>query len=235
MNVGPAIPMPIPAGTAGTRASASSAWKTNCWNAVIPPPPYSFGQAGATQPRAASFLRQVSIASARSETSKPNPAARRAVFSSGGHSVWMKSLTSLRNAPSSGESLKSMSAAPVSGHLQMFRCAQLDASPLFSPQALDDGRDALAAADAHRLQAELDLPPLHLVEQRRHDPGAGRPDRMADRDAGAVDVHPVEVPLREAPLAGAGQDLGGERLVQLEQAHLSETRPGPLQRLLARR
>ena len=57
-----------------------------------------------------------------------------------------------------------------------------------SAEALDDRDVGLAAALAHRLQAVAAAGALELVEQRRHEPGAGRADRVAERDATAVDV-----------------------------------------------
>ena len=48
-----------------------------------------------------------------------------------------------------------------------------------SAQALEDHGHALAAADAHRLEAELLVVALQAVEQRVGDPGAGRAERVA--------------------------------------------------------
>ena len=43
----------------------------------------------------------------------------------------------------------------------------------------EHGRHPLAASDAHRLESITTLPPLQFVEHGRHDPNAGRGDRMA--------------------------------------------------------
>ena len=51
-----------------------------------------------------------------------------------------------------------------------------------SAQALDDHRHALPAADAHRLEAPRLAGVLEAVEQRGHDPRAGHPERVAERD-----------------------------------------------------
>ena len=53
-----------------------------------------------------------------------------------------------------------------------------------------------------------------LVEERRDDPGAARPDRVAERDRAAVHVDLVPV---EAELAAVGEGLGRERLVDLDE------------------
>src|SRR6516162_11357603 len=55
-------------------------------------------------------------------------------------------------------------------------------------RALEEGRDALAASDAHRLQPIAALAPLQFMQQRGHDADAGGADRVAERDAGAVDI-----------------------------------------------
>src|SRR3989304_1488219 len=56
MSVGPTIVTPmLPIG--GAPASANSSFRMNCCIVVRPAPPYSFGQAGAIQPRSASFSR----------------------------------------------------------------------------------------------------------------------------------------------------------------------------------
>src|SRR5919198_4085098 len=62
---------------------------------------------------------------------------------------------------------------------------------IFTPRlnALDDGRDRLAEADAHRGQPVAAVAPLELVQQRRGDARPCRAERMAERDAPAVRVH----------------------------------------------
>ena len=65
------------------------------------------------------------------------------------------------------------------------------------------------------------------------DEGAGHADRVAEGDGAAVDVGPFEADLQ---LAVAGEDLGGERLVDLDHVDLGRPsracpaasgRPGP--------
>src|SRR3972149_2245226 len=97
--------------------------------------------------------------------------------------------------------------------------------------ALDDGGHALSAAYAHGLQPEPSVPPLHLMEQSRHDPGAGCAYGMAQGYPRPVDVQALEVALADAPLPGAGEHLGGKGLVQLNEVHVVETEPRPLQSL----
>src|SRR4051812_14227040 len=76
-----------------------------------------------------------------------------------------------------------------------------------SAQALEDHGHALAAADAHGLEAELLVPALQAVEQRRGDPRTGGAERVAQRDRAAVDVEPVEV---DAQVLVRRDDLGRE-------------------------
>ena len=78
---------------------------------------------------------------------------------------------------------------------------------------LDRHRDRAAAAEAQRRQPVAALPPLQLVDERRHDPRAAGADRVAQRDRAAVDVDLLPV---EPELAAVGQRLGGERLVDLD-------------------
>jgi hypothetical protein len=59
----------------------------------------------------------------------------------------------------------------------------------------EDGCQALTAPYAHGLQPELGAAATHLVKHRRQDPATGRPDRVAERDAGAIHVQPVEICL----------------------------------------
>ncbi len=60
------------------------------------------------------------------------------------------------------------------------------------------------------------------------DAGAGGADRVAERDARAVGVEPL-VGGVDLPLAQDGEDLGGEGLVELDQADLVEGEPGPIE------
>ena len=70
---------------------------------------------------------------------------------------------------------------------------------------------------------------LQAVEQRAGDAGAGHAERVADRDRAAVHVELVDV---DAQVAVAGDDLRGERLVDLDQVDVVDGHPGPGQRLL---
>src|SRR5579862_7872002 len=55
-------------------------------------------------------------------------------------------------------------------------------------QPLDDGHIGLAAAFTHGLQAIALAACMQRMHQRRHQPRAGRAERMAQRDRAAVDV-----------------------------------------------
>ena len=88
-------------------------------------------------------------------------------------------------------------------------------------------------------------PPTHMVSSayrppRRcsscsrvvSDPGPGGPDRVAERDPGAVHVEPrVDLVQLDAPALQHGQHLHGERLVQLDQVHVVEAQAEPPEQL----
>ena len=67
-----------------------------------------------------------------------------------------------------------------------------------SAQALDDHGHALAAADAHRLEAEGLVGVLEAVEQGGHDAGPGLAEGVAEGDGAAVDVELVPADARAA-------------------------------------
>src|SRR6476619_5965414 len=92
-----------------------------------------------------------------------------------------------------------------------------------SAEALEDHGHALAAADAHGLEAELLVPALQAVEQRGGDPRAGGAERVALRDRAAVHVEPVEV---DAQVLVRRDDLGREGLVDLDQVHVVDRHAG---------
>src|SRR4051812_45087293 len=99
-------------------------------------------------------------------------------------------------------------------------------------QALDDGGVGLAAALAHRLQPVAAAGALELVQQRRHQPGTGRAERVAERDRAAVDVDLGQV--------GAGLLLPREHhrregLVDLDQVDVVDRQAGLLQGVRRRR
>src|SRR4029077_3284960 len=84
-------------------------------------------------------------------------------------------------------------------------------------QALDDHRHALASADAHRLEADRLVRRLEAIEERRHDAGAGHPERVPEGDRTAVHIQLVPI---DAEVPGARDHLGGERLVQLDEVNV---------------
>src|SRR3546814_2247078 len=57
-----------------------------------------------------------------------------------------------------------------------------------SGRALEDRRDALAAADTHGFKAVAAVPADQFARQIGQDAAAGRTDRVAERDARPVDV-----------------------------------------------
>src|SRR3954468_21203789 len=93
-------------------------------------------------------------------------------------------------------------------------------------QALDDGGVGLAAALAHRLQAVAAAGALELVQERRHQPGPGRPQRVAERDRAAVHVDLGQV---GAGLLLPREHHRRERLVDLDEVDVVDRQAGLLQ------
>src|SRR5688572_16272392 len=92
----------------------------------------------------------------------------------------------------------------------------------------EDASGSHTAADAHRHHAVSRLAAVHLVDQRRGQLRTGAPERVSQRDGTAVDVHLIGI---EVELLHAGQRLGGERLVELDEVDLIECQPGLLQKI----
>src|SRR5215207_120144 len=152
MMIGPIMETPEPPGE-GTRASASSSLKMNCSPGLMPPPPYSFGQCGAIQPRSTSAWRQP-VFWMRSSAS---------YMSASGAPLGKCSLTtertSPRNAASSGLSRKStalrsfqslagqraMGNRVTRSRLPIARCRLL---PIYVPLNLNRRGDALGCGAA---------------------------------------------------------------------------------------
>src|SRR4051812_35162074 len=108
--------------------------------------------------------------------------------------------TSKEQRPRSGRCSSTLSTRPVDG----------------SAEALDHHGHALAAADAHRLEAERLVVVLQRVDERRRDARARHAERMTDGDRTAVDVELVTERV-DADAACGRDDLRGERLVDLDQ------------------
>src|SRR5689334_13362455 len=79
-------------------------------------------------------------------------------------------------------------------------------------QPLDDHGHALASTDTHRLEAHGLVGVLQAVQEGGHDAGAGHAEGVSEGDGPAVDV---ELVVRDAEMAGGGDDLGGESLIDL--------------------
>ena len=75
------------------------------------------------------------------------------------------------------------------------------------------------------------LAAAHLVQQRGDDPRAGAAERVADRDRAAVHVDLLRVELE---LVDAGDRLGGERLVELDQLQVLDPPANPGERAVHR-
>src|SRR5262245_48760659 len=84
---------------------------------------------------------------------------------------------------------------------------------------------SLSAADAHRHQAVARLAPLHLVQERRRQLGAGAAQRMTQRNRAAVDVQFLRI---DRQLAETREHLRRESLVPLDPVDLVERQDGEL-------
>ena len=80
----------------------------------------------------------------------------------------------------------------------------------------------MADPDAEGRDPVFPAAAAQLADEGAGEAGAGAAERVAEGDRAAVDVQPL---LLDAELAGAGQDLRGESLVQLDQVDLSIVRP----------
>jgi hypothetical protein len=69
------------------------------------------------------------------------------------------------------------------------------------------------------------------MQQRGRQLGAGAAERVAEGDRAAVDVQPIRI---DRKLAKAGEHLGRERFVQLDEIDLVERQAGDLQDLADR-
>src|SRR4029450_8219401 len=90
------------------------------------------------------------------------------------------------------------------------------------PRPLEDGRDALAATDAHGHQGAVSAGAGQLVQRLHGQDAAGRADRVAERDAAAVRVGALR---RQLQVAHDRQRLRGERLVDLEHVDVLDLDP----------
>src|SRR5436309_10556406 len=102
------------------------------------------------------------------------------------------------------------------------------------PERLDLDRhgDALATADAEGSDAAMLALVAEGMDERAEDAGAAGPERMAERDGPAADIHPGRVELERADY---GHRLGGECLIQLEQVYIGHPPAGPSEGPLHRR
>src|SRR4051794_5651309 len=88
--------------------------------------------------------------------------------------------------------------------------------PGSSLDALEDRRDALPDADAHRHEGVAARSPAPLERGRAGQAGARGPEGVAERDRAPARIAPPLVAPVDVEAAQAGHDLAGERLVQLD-------------------
>src|SRR6185369_4330225 len=91
-----------------------------------------------------------------------------------------------------------------------------------SGQALDEEGHALAAADAHRLEADRRVRSAQPVDQGREQAGPGHAEGVTQRDRTAMYVQPLGI---HPQLPVARHDLSGERLVELDKVDVVDRHP----------
>jgi hypothetical protein len=89
----------------------------------------------------------------------------------------------------------------------------------------EDRGQALAYAYAHGCYAVPGAAAVELADEGGGETGAGAAEGVTEGDRAAVHV---ELLFVDAELADAGEDLGGEGLVQLDQVDLIERQAGDL-------
>ena len=87
----------------------------------------------------------------------------------------------------------------------------------------------LPDADAHRGQAELGVAVVHGVDERRGDAGAAAPSGWP---MAIAPPRTLTFASSSVEHADAGQRLGGERFVELDQVDVGEREAGALERFL---
>src|SRR5579884_2926758 len=134
-------------------------------------------------------------------------------------------------------------SSSVTGMPTLARCAAMPAPMMPAPmtaarlmsydtgaslEPLDDGGDALAAADAEGGEAEPLVEHFQVVDEVGDEAAAAGAERVAQRDGAAVGI---ELTLVNAELADDGDALRGEGLVQLDHVNVRKLQAGAGQRL----
>src|SRR6266851_3057896 len=96
---------------------------------------------------------------------------------------------------------------------------------------LEQRSRAQSATAAHRDDRSLTVRPLELVKRLGDEPAAGRTERMAKGDRTAVRIHTSHVGLKRPRPA---KDHGGERLIDLEQVDVADSKTVFLEELAGR-
>src|SRR6476619_3245409 len=97
-------------------------------------------------------------------------------------------------------------------------------------QTLENPRDRLTLTDTHRRDPKPGATTFQLVQQRRGDPGAGRTERVPERDATTVGIDVTRLPTLVQPRVGEElQDDRGERFVDLDQGDVVPRETGLLE------
>src|SRR5215470_12787567 len=125
--------------------------------------------------------------------------------------------------PASGSRAPAASSAARQAASRAFTGARRRLRPL------EDSRNALPAADAHRRECITATGPPELIERLHGEDGTGSANRMAEGDAAAVGVRFVGW---EPELADNGERLRSEGLVDLEHIDFLNLKTGAVEHLL---
>src|SRR5690606_14187248 len=97
-----------------------------------------------------------------------------------------------------------------------------------SVQPLNDGCRAQAASTADRLESIASAATFQFIEQRGHQPGTTRAQRMAQGNCTAIDVQPI---VTDAGFMHPGQRNSGKSLIDFKQINIVDAEPSLFQTL----
>src|SRR5579875_3394041 len=137
-----------------------------------------------------------------------------------------RSVQSLASGGTMSSSVTAMPAPMMPAPMTAARLMSYDTGASLEP--LDDGGDALAAADAEGGEAEPLVEHFQVVDEVGDEAAAAGAERVAQRDGAAVGI---ELTLVNAELADDGDALRGEGLVQLDHVNVRKLQAGAGQRL----
>src|SRR3954462_10765163 len=104
-------------------------------------------------------------------------------------------------------------------------------APVASIELLDRDRNTLADTDAHGGERELAAALLKTMHRGQRQPRAAHAEGMAKRDRAAMRIDEIGNVL-DAELTQAGDALGGESFVELDQVEIADLDAEPFHLLL---